>query len=286
MNSVELCFFVVCFWPQTVFSCTFVWFFLLSSGSFLTAHQTCVSRCPAGTFSNKASSQCEDCVTGCFSCQDDKHCQRCRRGLFLQDEACVSSCQRCIPCSHISGLANIHTIKIHQCYNILSCFCLEGFLKMLCAGRVPQSVRPAGGTPLTVWAVRNTSCCWSTHAGLTVSRDITPPRQNAIAVQLSVQSAIKMACVTVSKLRIEFEGGEKEDVEKRIKERCCFERWHRRLGGEGRWRENAESSFSAHWTANISAMKLKCERWRVKDIEKITWQEGSGIQEREEKRLL
>ncbi|CAB1456489.1 unnamed protein product [Pleuronectes platessa] len=68
-----------------------------SSGSFLTARQTCTSHCPAGTFSNEETSLCEDCSEGCVMCQDSQQCQRCRSGLYLQDGSCVVECQRGFP---------------------------------------------------------------------------------------------------------------------------------------------------------------------------------------------
>ncbi|XP_063753552.1 proprotein convertase subtilisin/kexin type 5-like [Eleginops maclovinus] len=110
-------------------------------GSFLTPHQTCVSRCPAGTFSNKASSQCEDCLTGCVTCQDAKQCQRCSRGLFLQNGVCVADCQRgfpqgavCQPCatecascrgnsSHCLSCEEQFLLLEHSCMS----HCLEGY---------------------------------------------------------------------------------------------------------------------------------------------------------------
>ncbi|XP_051278441.1 proprotein convertase subtilisin/kexin type 5b isoform X2 [Dicentrarchus labrax] len=67
------------------------------SDRFLTAQQTCMSRCPSGTFANKASSQCEDCSKGCAMCQGAEQCQRCRSGLYLYNGVCVVECQRGFP---------------------------------------------------------------------------------------------------------------------------------------------------------------------------------------------
>uniref|UniRef100_A0A8D3C3B0 Proprotein convertase subtilisin/kexin type 5b n=1 Tax=Scophthalmus maximus TaxID=52904 RepID=A0A8D3C3B0_SCOMX len=67
------------------------------SGTFLTARQTCMSRCPPGTFANKTSGQCEDCSEGCVTCQDTQQCHRCRSGLYLQNGVCVVECQSGFP---------------------------------------------------------------------------------------------------------------------------------------------------------------------------------------------
>lgn len=86
-----------------------VWFAFLCSGRFLTARQTCTSRCPSGTFANKASSQCEECSKGCAMCQEAQQCQRCRSGLYLHNGACVVECQRCLSCFLISWHAHEHS---------------------------------------------------------------------------------------------------------------------------------------------------------------------------------
>ncbi|KAK9523367.1 hypothetical protein VZT92_019778 [Zoarces viviparus] len=111
------------------------------SGRFLTAHQTCLSRCPSGTFANKASSQCEDCSKGCVTCQDAQQCQRCRSGLYLHNGVCVVDCQRgfpqggvCQPCapecascqgnsSHCLSCEKQYLLLDHSCRS----HCLEGF---------------------------------------------------------------------------------------------------------------------------------------------------------------
>lgn len=79
-------------------------------GRFLTARQSCTSRCPSGTFSNHASSQCEDCSEGCLMCQDAQQCQRCRSGLYLHNKVCVVECPRCLPCffSFVDLHVNVH----------------------------------------------------------------------------------------------------------------------------------------------------------------------------------
>lgn len=81
-----------------LFNVSVVWFVSLCLGRFLTARQTCVSRCPPGSFPNRTSRLCEDCLPGCTVCQDAKRCQRCRSGrtqLYLQDGVCVLECHRC-----------------------------------------------------------------------------------------------------------------------------------------------------------------------------------------------
>uniref|UniRef100_A0A671VLW9 Proprotein convertase subtilisin/kexin type 5b n=1 Tax=Sparus aurata TaxID=8175 RepID=A0A671VLW9_SPAAU len=67
------------------------------SGRFLTAQQTCMPRCPPGTFANKMSNQCEECSEGCVMCLDAQPCQRCRNGLYLHNGVCVVDCQRGFP---------------------------------------------------------------------------------------------------------------------------------------------------------------------------------------------
>ncbi|KAM8760711.1 proprotein convertase subtilisin/kexin type 5-like [Acanthopagrus schlegelii] len=67
------------------------------SGRFLTAQQTCMPRCPPGTFANKMSRKCEECSKGCVMCLDAQHCQRCRNGLYLHNGVCVVDCQRGFP---------------------------------------------------------------------------------------------------------------------------------------------------------------------------------------------
>ncbi|XP_068615246.1 proprotein convertase subtilisin/kexin type 5-like, partial [Brachionichthys hirsutus] len=111
------------------------------SGRFLTAQQTCVSRCPPGAFANKTSSQCDDCSTGCVLCQDGRQCQRCRSGLHLQDGKCVAECRRgfprdgacrtCAPeCASCQGNSS-YCLSCETDYLLLdhSCrsHCLEGF---------------------------------------------------------------------------------------------------------------------------------------------------------------
>ncbi|KAA8592193.1 hypothetical protein FQN60_017648 [Etheostoma spectabile] len=112
-----------------------------NSGHFLTAQQTCTSRCPLGTFANKASSQCEDCSEGCVKCQDAQQCQRCRSGLYLHDDVCVVECPRgfpqndvcqpCAPeCTSCQGSSS-HCLSCDKKYLLLdhSCRsnCLEGY---------------------------------------------------------------------------------------------------------------------------------------------------------------
>lgn len=65
-------------------------------GRFLTAQQTCVSKCPAGFFASGVTSACEACPPGCAQCADSRGCVRCQSArkaqLFLQDGRCVSEC--------------------------------------------------------------------------------------------------------------------------------------------------------------------------------------------------
>uniref|UniRef100_A0A8D3DY87 Proprotein convertase subtilisin/kexin type 5b n=1 Tax=Scophthalmus maximus TaxID=52904 RepID=A0A8D3DY87_SCOMX len=69
-------------------------FIFLSPGTFLTARQTCMSRCPPGTFANKTSGQCEDCSEGCCaSCHgNSSHCLSCESHHFLLEHSCRSHC--------------------------------------------------------------------------------------------------------------------------------------------------------------------------------------------------
>lgn len=72
--------------------------FLPPAGRFLTAQQTCVSKCPAGFFASRLSGVCEACPPGCLQCADAQHCTRCqsirKAQLFLQDGQCVQQCLR------------------------------------------------------------------------------------------------------------------------------------------------------------------------------------------------
>lgn len=72
--------------------------FLPLQGRFLTAQQTCVSKCPGGFFASRLSAVCEACPPGCLQCVDAQHCIRCqstrKAQLFLQDGQCVQECVR------------------------------------------------------------------------------------------------------------------------------------------------------------------------------------------------
>lgn len=106
-------------------------------------------------------------------------------------------------CFLISWLTHEHASSQHvsdASFFSLSASVLEGFLKVVHASHVPQSAHPAREIPLIAWAVRQTICCWTTPAGLTVCRATTPQRQNVFTVQLTVKIAIKEACVRVSML--------------------------------------------------------------------------------------
>lgn len=92
---------LVYFRHSSVFSgdhvyCVFVFF--LPPGLFLTAQQTCVSKCPGGFFASRLSGVCEACPPGCLQCVDAQHCTRCqstrKAPLFLQGGQCVRQCVR------------------------------------------------------------------------------------------------------------------------------------------------------------------------------------------------
>lgn len=72
--------------------------FLPPAGQFLTTQQTCVSKCPGGSFAARLSGVCEACPRGCSQCVDAQHCTRCqstrKAQLFLQDGQCVQQCVR------------------------------------------------------------------------------------------------------------------------------------------------------------------------------------------------
>ncbi|KAM9734341.1 LOW QUALITY PROTEIN: proprotein convertase subtilisin/kexin type 5-like [Menidia menidia] len=72
-----------------------------AKGRFLTAQQTCVSKCPLGFFSGPVSGRCEACPPGCWLCPDAHSCSRCQSGrrnpLLLQDGRCVQECVRGFP---------------------------------------------------------------------------------------------------------------------------------------------------------------------------------------------
>ncbi|XP_056146386.1 proprotein convertase subtilisin/kexin type 5-like [Lampris incognitus] len=73
-------------------------------GLFLTAQQTCVSKCPAGTFASSLNSVCEACPQGCVQCADALRCTRCqtrKAPLFLQDGQCVHHCVRGYPVGQV-----------------------------------------------------------------------------------------------------------------------------------------------------------------------------------------
>lgn len=88
-----------CFWQyekESVDHWRPLYLYPFLSGRFLTAQETCMSRCPSGTFANEVSGQCEGCSQGCVLCQDTKLCQRCRSELYLQNGTCVLQCHRCL----------------------------------------------------------------------------------------------------------------------------------------------------------------------------------------------
>lgn len=123
-----------------------LWSFLLSPGHFLTDKQTCMSRCPTGTFANKTSGRCEECSKGCVMCQDGGQCQRCRSGLHLQKGECVVECERCLPLPPRPAYKPAPSTQILQ----LPIPFLEGFLWLACASLASQSAHPARGMTRTV----------------------------------------------------------------------------------------------------------------------------------------
>ncbi|KAM6984828.1 proprotein convertase subtilisin/kexin type 5 [Aplochiton taeniatus] len=76
-----------------------------TKGHFLTGDQTCVSKCPAGSFPSRPSGVCETCPPGCVQCAGAQRCTRClatrKAPLFLQDGACVHQCQRGYPVGQV-----------------------------------------------------------------------------------------------------------------------------------------------------------------------------------------
>ncbi|KAM6902082.1 proprotein convertase subtilisin/kexin type 5 [Xenentodon cancila] len=74
-------------------------------GRFLTAQQTCVSKCLAGFFAGQLSGVCEACPPGCLQCVDAQRCSRClstrKAKLFLQDGQCVEECVRGYPAGQL-----------------------------------------------------------------------------------------------------------------------------------------------------------------------------------------
>ncbi|KAJ0067867.1 hypothetical protein NL108_011448, partial [Boleophthalmus pectinirostris] len=112
---------------------------------FLTSEQSCSSRCPAGTFSNRTSGRCEECSRGCVACERPLQCLRCHHGLVLQDGACVENCLRgfprdgvCLPClpQCLSCQGNASTC--------LSCEPPHLLLDHTCWGRCPDGYYSSG----------------------------------------------------------------------------------------------------------------------------------------------
>ncbi|XP_077441964.1 proprotein convertase subtilisin/kexin type 5 isoform X2 [Vanacampus margaritifer] len=72
-----------------------------TKGRFLSPQQTCVSKCPPGSFGDRLSGECEACPAGCLYCVDLERCTRCLSRpaavLFLQDGQCVPQCVRGYP---------------------------------------------------------------------------------------------------------------------------------------------------------------------------------------------
>ncbi|XP_076014522.1 proprotein convertase subtilisin/kexin type 5 [Genypterus blacodes] len=74
-------------------------------GRFLTTQQTCVSKCPSGSFASRLSGVCESCPPGCLQCVNVQQCTRCQSSrkapLFLQDGQCVQQCVRGFPTGQV-----------------------------------------------------------------------------------------------------------------------------------------------------------------------------------------
>ncbi|XP_013861969.1 proprotein convertase subtilisin/kexin type 5 [Austrofundulus limnaeus] len=74
---------------------------ICGKGRFLTAQQTCASKCPAGFFASRLSGVCEACPQGCLQCSSAQRCSRCQSFpkalLFLQNGRCVPECIRGYP---------------------------------------------------------------------------------------------------------------------------------------------------------------------------------------------
>ncbi|XP_061555258.1 proprotein convertase subtilisin/kexin type 5-like [Phycodurus eques] len=76
-----------------------------TKGRFLSPQQTCVSKCPPGSFGDRLSGECEACRAGCLHCVDLERCTRCLSRptavLFLQDGQCVQQCVRGYPVGQV-----------------------------------------------------------------------------------------------------------------------------------------------------------------------------------------
>lgn len=96
-------------------------------GRFLTPRRTCLPQCPAGTFGNKTSGQCEGCSAGCAVCQEAKACQVCQKGLYLQEDVCVKECQRCFCCCLSSWFCTNRALSWPTQTPFLLCLFPRGF---------------------------------------------------------------------------------------------------------------------------------------------------------------
>ncbi|XP_062399560.1 proprotein convertase subtilisin/kexin type 5-like isoform X2 [Sardina pilchardus] len=132
------------------------------SGRFLSRHQQCVRRCPAGSFGNETSRRCEECVSGCGQCEDAQSCQRCQSSpvqLYLSHGRCVPECQSGYPEGGVCVACEPHC---EECEGPQMCVsCVEQYLLHghSCVGHCPQRYRPDQGE-----CVRCPDGCSDCHA--------------------------------------------------------------------------------------------------------------------------
>ncbi|CAL8278916.1 unnamed protein product [Merluccius merluccius] len=124
-------------------------------GRFLTAQQTCVTKCPPGSFEDAThGARCQACAQGCVQCEDAQRCVRCQPARkaavapppwLLQDGTCVHQCDRGYPVGQVCHSCAEGCVSCGNSTHCLSCLQPLLLHQHQCVSACPATYAAAGG---------------------------------------------------------------------------------------------------------------------------------------------